>query len=451
MHTSPSLLAGNLDTGTKFMLGGVMEPIALKKYTNFCEYLALYPEFQCIFIGDNGQGDVRTAEMILDTPKFKGNIERVYMHVVQRLLLTYTMHASTKRDGNASNIFYFKTYIDAAVDAYLHKLIRVSGLRRVMVESVADFGAIPMGSWLIGQANMAAAIMLQELRIREINGSLAAANRVLERDGVSAVPPMLFRRRFLRGAPVRTRMGYGIVEGFRSGDGVYEVVLRYAATGSKRLVVAYMIAAELTLVSSKDAKGLLASIAVPPMKDSRTRLRPSTAIVGAEVWTPYGLGIVLYHRARDDVVAVKSRWGSTMYLQRKLLVKLTEPVSPELPPTPKASLLVNTSSALSPKTASPKQTRPRGNSSLPSLFPQWLTWNRKSLQDFSEGDRVVTCMGLGTVVRVMDRPPSAIAEVALDWELCNGKKAKGFLSVASLKIVDDRGTPRKKKSSASVV
>lgn len=67
MHTSPSLLAGNLDTGSKFMLEGVMEPIALKKYSNLCEYLALYPEFQCIFIGDNGQGDVRTGTKALRT------------------------------------------------------------------------------------------------------------------------------------------------------------------------------------------------------------------------------------------------------------------------------------------------------------------------------------------------------------------------------------------------
>jgi hypothetical protein len=64
LYTAPSLLAGNLDTGSKFMLGGFMEPIALKKYMNFCEYLSLYPEFQCIFIGDNGQGDVRTGILV---------------------------------------------------------------------------------------------------------------------------------------------------------------------------------------------------------------------------------------------------------------------------------------------------------------------------------------------------------------------------------------------------
>ena len=35
-------------------------------HMNFQEYLGLYPEYQCIFIGDNGQGDVRAAEMVLD-------------------------------------------------------------------------------------------------------------------------------------------------------------------------------------------------------------------------------------------------------------------------------------------------------------------------------------------------------------------------------------------------
>ena len=120
-----------------------MEPLALKKYINLCEYLALYPEFQCIFIGDNGQGDVRTgtylyslfdenvfikkhyfiAEMMLDTPNFSGNMERVYVHLVQPLHLTYVTHPTTKKSTHPS-ICYFHTYIDAALDAFQHKLIR---------------------------------------------------------------------------------------------------------------------------------------------------------------------------------------------------------------------------------------------------------------------------------------------------------------------------------------
>ena len=96
LYTSPSLLAGNLDSGSQFMLGGSMEPLALKKFQNFTEYIGLYPEYQCVFIGDNGQGDVRAAEMVTADDKLKGNIERVYIHKVQPMHLTHTKDDITK-------------------------------------------------------------------------------------------------------------------------------------------------------------------------------------------------------------------------------------------------------------------------------------------------------------------------------------------------------------------
>jgi hypothetical protein len=37
------------------------EPLALKKFQNFKEYLSLYPEFSCIFVGDNGQVSLPTC------------------------------------------------------------------------------------------------------------------------------------------------------------------------------------------------------------------------------------------------------------------------------------------------------------------------------------------------------------------------------------------------------
>lgn len=42
MHTSPSLLPGEMVSGTEFFVSGSMEPIARKKYDNFREYLSLY-------------------------------------------------------------------------------------------------------------------------------------------------------------------------------------------------------------------------------------------------------------------------------------------------------------------------------------------------------------------------------------------------------------------------
>jgi len=59
-HTMPTLLAGNLSSGYR-MFRGDFEPIAQTKYKNFERYARLYPEFSFVFIGDNGQGDVRTA------------------------------------------------------------------------------------------------------------------------------------------------------------------------------------------------------------------------------------------------------------------------------------------------------------------------------------------------------------------------------------------------------
>ena len=61
LHTMPTLLTGDLKTGGEMMLRGDMEPLAQKKAQNFLEFQALYPEFDFIFVGDNGQGDARAA------------------------------------------------------------------------------------------------------------------------------------------------------------------------------------------------------------------------------------------------------------------------------------------------------------------------------------------------------------------------------------------------------
>lgn len=48
---------------------------------NFSEYVSLYPEFKHVFVGDNGQGDVKAAEMMAE--KFPESIEAIYMHRVR--------------------------------------------------------------------------------------------------------------------------------------------------------------------------------------------------------------------------------------------------------------------------------------------------------------------------------------------------------------------------------
>jgi hypothetical protein len=146
LYTSPTLLAGSLDTGGQFMVKGDSEPLAIKKFENFREYLAIYPEYTCIFIGDNGQGDVRTAELVLQDEEFRNNLHRVYVHQIQPRHLTYCKKADKTLEH--PRVYFFGTYVDAALDAYKHGLIRANGLRNVMEEACRDFLYIPDSAWL---------------------------------------------------------------------------------------------------------------------------------------------------------------------------------------------------------------------------------------------------------------------------------------------------------------
>lgn len=132
------------------MVQGNMEPLAAKKFENFKEYAAIYPEYTCVFVGDNGQGDVRCGELILADKVYSSSIERIYIHEVQPRSLTYAKLEETKQctpqvidrtrgrqqQQQQSKICYFGTYIDAAIDAYERKLILLQGLRRIMEGTV---------------------------------------------------------------------------------------------------------------------------------------------------------------------------------------------------------------------------------------------------------------------------------------------------------------------------
>ena len=311
---------GSLDTGSKFVVRGDSEPLALKKFENFKEYLTLYPEYTCIFIGDNGQGDVRCAEMVLEDQRFSENMHRVYIHQVQPKHLTYC--SSPKTTIRHPRVYYFSTYIDAAIDAHRNNLIRATGLRKIMLEAIDDFERIPTPDWtngstlvsmsLSGQQKVTTTaepeirdfkqITLQtvnasanhirfslkavgndmffdnskkrstfiasgnqklktgalleeelspasmgysrggamvkflststaqtngerkkELRLRELNVDIERGNAILTGIGIEAVPLLHHECRHHIGSVVNTMFGEGIITGFRSFDGIYEV------------------------------------------------------------------------------------------------------------------------------------------------------------------------------------------------------------------------------------
>lgn len=178
LHAMPTMLVGDLKSGGEMMVRGDMEPLALKKMRNFDEFAALYPEYNFCFIGDNGQGDARAAELM--SPR----LEVAYIHKVQALDKTHHRHATfddAQRAWADSNVVFVDTFVDAAVDAACRQppLIRPRGLRRVCLAAARDFHLV---KWDENDANKIE-------RENELDAALQRASAVLEqRFGLQPVP-----------------------------------------------------------------------------------------------------------------------------------------------------------------------------------------------------------------------------------------------------------------------
>mmetsp|Transcript_9312 Transcript_9312/g.17357 ORF Transcript_9312/g.17357 Transcript_9312/m.17357 type:complete len:1109 (-) Transcript_9312:252-3578(-) len=340
LYTAPSLLCGSMRTGAQYMFNNTMEPLAQKKVESFKEYAALYAEFEFVFIGDNGQGDVRAAELINEDSLYRGNLKRAYMRKVKPLSETHCMKDATK-SPDCPFICYFTTYVEAAIDAYEHKLIRVGGLRQVAIESVKDFEEIdwalfgnkrsdahmhsprtsPFGSNQNlsggggGVVNKRAAPKMQRvglkesfrkryMRLVELNASLTRANVLLVEGGLQPVALLKFECLYKRGTPVTTPFGPGVVEWFRPHDGTYEVLLQMGLGDS-----------EEQLMRTKSSKSNMAFL----RSDSLLRFRRSSSS-----WMPS-----LRSRSHVSFASVSSA-NKMLVEQLKTFKKsgVTVPVSP---------------------------------------------------------------------------------------------------------------------------
>ena len=139
LYTMPTLLAGALETGFRFAYGGNPEPLAVTKYKNLGEYLALYPEYKIIFIGDNGQGDVRAAEMALLNPNFAGNISRVYVHLVQPAGLTHRGSSIDDEECGAGKAAAPEPKAGAAASSGHEDKVRVARDRAQQLDAYAAY------------------------------------------------------------------------------------------------------------------------------------------------------------------------------------------------------------------------------------------------------------------------------------------------------------------------
>jgi len=216
MHTTPSLLAGDLASGTEYITRNDFEPLAVKKFENFKRYVSIYPEYQHIFVCDNGQGDVKAGEMMHDN--FPYEYQATYVHIVQDRKNTYGYSLKRWAEKEFRPCF-FTTYPEAALDAATQDppLIRMNGLNRVCSDAVKDFNAIPNKKW---QSQKQKAD-----RRAELNQSIWKANKILANTDTGVVGLVQAERLWDDGEQVRTPYGNGIIRGFDADFDLYDVEL----------------------------------------------------------------------------------------------------------------------------------------------------------------------------------------------------------------------------------
>lgn len=214
LHTMPSLLAGDLASGSSFLATNDFEPLAKKKFDNFRRFVSIYPEYQHVFVCDNGQGDVRAGELMFDG--FPYEFEGLYVHVVTEINKTYG-YAPERWHKKEFRPFFFRTYPEAALHAATRypPLIRLEGLHRICADAVKDF--IQIKQWQ-------SEAVKTERRI-ELNQAVWRANQLLRKHGSDTVDLILSERKWSDGERIRTPFGVAIVRGFDPISDLYDVEL----------------------------------------------------------------------------------------------------------------------------------------------------------------------------------------------------------------------------------
>ena len=112
--------------------------IAEKKFDNFRRFSQLFPEYGFVFVGDSGQGDVAFGEQMLAFAP--DSVRAVFIHDV------VATPEAVRQAWRAKSIFFFDTYVGAALEAYQVGVIARDGLHRVARSAQEELEKVPFGS-----------------------------------------------------------------------------------------------------------------------------------------------------------------------------------------------------------------------------------------------------------------------------------------------------------------
>mmetsp|Transcript_16988 Transcript_16988/g.37783 ORF Transcript_16988/g.37783 Transcript_16988/m.37783 type:complete len:351 (-) Transcript_16988:244-1296(-) len=115
----------------------------LRKFLNFEIMLTrdagLGLEVQYVIVGDTGEKDEEAAERIIS--KYPSKVKAVFLHSVYRSRYrrdSIFPDVPGDRQINGVNVFYFRTYVGAAVKAYSAGLLDAKALKRVTAQAVNE-------------------------------------------------------------------------------------------------------------------------------------------------------------------------------------------------------------------------------------------------------------------------------------------------------------------------
>ena len=166
----PSALSGDLGSSTLGTLETVLrdklddplhdtipdgkeQEIGRVKFKNFLKFSEVYPEYRYVFVGDSGQADALTAQLMLTDRSAAGTARVVttFIHDLTKASPTFRKLPSEivvkKTSANGRGVIVFRNYIDAAVIAHMHSktlgdLITAEELAKITQEALTQFQAI---------------------------------------------------------------------------------------------------------------------------------------------------------------------------------------------------------------------------------------------------------------------------------------------------------------------
>lgn len=110
------------------------DAMASKKVENIAEYAQMFPEYDLVFMGDSGQGDIAVGEKILD--EHPEALKAVFIHDV--VAMSTHERLALARKG----IWVVDTYVGAVMKAYELGLVSRDSIRRVAQDAARELDAV---------------------------------------------------------------------------------------------------------------------------------------------------------------------------------------------------------------------------------------------------------------------------------------------------------------------